>query len=165
MVTNQINEIAQAVGLHILQMRGIKDSQNIMSTIKGLSLSSSAVIQSINEILYNQMKFTGNSEDYYNPNNSYIDKVSVFVYCVCNVLMLVLLVIVVISEYAHCTSGLHDLRGRWYEDPCVHTISGGPGGRKFCILDFPRLVLAGVLLLLVITVPQVQFLALFLLKI
>ncbi|XP_065892480.1 F-box only protein 21-like isoform X2 [Dysidea avara] len=75
MVTNQINEIAQAVGLHILQMRGIKDSQNIMSTIKGLSLSSSAVIQSINEILYNQMKFTGNSEDYYNPNNSYIDKV------------------------------------------------------------------------------------------
>jgi len=76
-VTNQINEIAQAVGSYILQMRGIKDSQNILSTVKELSLPSSAVLQSINEVLYNQMKFTGNSDDYYNPNNSYIDKVTV----------------------------------------------------------------------------------------
>ena len=79
-VTSQINEIAQAVGSHVLQMKGIKSSQNILSTVKGLSLSNSAVLQSINEVLYNQMKFTGNSEDYYNPNNSYIDKVSVFVF-------------------------------------------------------------------------------------
>jgi len=82
-VTNEISEIAQAVGSHILQMRGIKDSPNILSTVIELSLPSTALLQSINEVLYNQMKFTGNSDDYYNPDNSYINKVSVLELVVC----------------------------------------------------------------------------------
>ena len=77
MVTRQLDEIAVAVGTHLLQARGVTGSYDILSAVKELLLSSSVILEAINNVLYNEMKFTGNGDDYYNPNNSYINKVYV----------------------------------------------------------------------------------------
>ena len=83
MVTRQLDEIAVAVGTHLLQAKGIMGSHDILSSVKELSLSSSVILEAINNVLYNEMKFTGNGDDYYNPNNSYINKVTMcYVYYV-----------------------------------------------------------------------------------
>lgn len=76
MVTRQLDEIAVSVGTQLLQAKGITGSHDTLSAVKELSLSSSVILEAINNMLYNEMKFTGNGDDYYNPNNSYINKVA-----------------------------------------------------------------------------------------
>ena len=80
LVTRQLDEIAVAVGTPLLQAKGITGSHDILSAVKQLSLSSSVILEAINNILYNEMKFTGSGDDYYNPNNSYINKVCIATY-------------------------------------------------------------------------------------
>ena len=76
MVTHQLDEIAKAVGTHLLQAKGgMAESHDVLSAVKELSLPSSVILEAMNNVLYNQYKFTGNGEDYYNPHNSYINKV------------------------------------------------------------------------------------------
>ena len=79
LVTRQLDEIAMAVGTHLLQARGITGSHDVLSAIKELSLPSSVILEGINNVLYDEMKFTGNGDDYYNPNNSYINKVRKYI--------------------------------------------------------------------------------------
>ena len=75
MVTHQLDEIATTVGTHLLQANSVTPSHDTLSAVKELSLSSSVILEAMNKVLYTEMKFSGNSDDYYNPHNSYIDKV------------------------------------------------------------------------------------------
>ena len=76
MVTHQLDEIATAVGTHLLQANGgMTGSHDVLSAVKELSLPSLVILEAINNVLYNQYKFTGSGDDYYNPLNSYINKV------------------------------------------------------------------------------------------
>ena len=74
-VTRQLDEIATTVGTHLLQTNGVTGSHDVQSAVKELSLASSLILEGINNVLYNEMEFRGNADDYYNPHNSYIDKV------------------------------------------------------------------------------------------
>ena len=81
LVTHQLDEIAMAVGTHLLQSNNITGSHDAPSAVKELSLPSSVILEAINNVLYNEMKFTGNGDDYYNPDNSFINKVCTYVKC------------------------------------------------------------------------------------
>ena len=81
MVTRQLDDIATTVGTQLLQKNDVTASHDVLSAVKKLSLPSSVILEAINNVLYKQMKFEGNRDDYYNPNNSYIDKV-------CNIFIL-----------------------------------------------------------------------------
>ena len=78
LVTRQLDEIAMTVGTHLLQANNETASHDVLSAVKELSLASSVILEGINNVLYNQMKLRGNTDDYYNPHNSYIDKVCVY---------------------------------------------------------------------------------------
>ena len=79
LVTRQLDEIAMTVGTHLLQTNNVTASHDILSAVKQLSLASSVILDGINNVLYDQMNFKGNTDDYYNPQNSYIDKVHMYV--------------------------------------------------------------------------------------
>lgn len=79
LVTRQLDEIAVTVGTHLLQENGIKASHDVLSVVKELSLPNSVILEGINKVLYTEMKFSGNGDDYYNPHNSYINKVCTYV--------------------------------------------------------------------------------------
>ena len=80
MVTRQLDDIATTVGTQLLLANDITASHDVLSAVKKLSLPSSVILEAINNVLYKQMKFEGNRDDYYNPNNSYIDKVCSITY-------------------------------------------------------------------------------------
>jgi len=76
LITRQLDDIATAVGAHLLQTTNNPTaSHDTMSAVRELLLPSSVILEAINKVLYEQMKFSGNSDDYYNPQNSYINKV------------------------------------------------------------------------------------------
>lgn len=78
MVTHQLDEIAVMAGTHLLRPRGMMAaSHDTLSAVKQLSLPSLDILDAMNNVLYDQMKFTGNRDDYYDPQNSYIDKVCI----------------------------------------------------------------------------------------
>ena len=75
-VTRQLDEIATSVGTDLLRANSKTASRDVLPAVKKLSLPSSVILGAINKVLYDQLKFTGNSDNYYNPHNSYIDKVT-----------------------------------------------------------------------------------------